>query len=425
MNDGIDKHAYMGEQIEFKYPTVDSLARHLHEMKASDNREMWLYKEDLDRAFRQLWTDPGSIPLQGFKWRSKYYFDLVLVMGCQIAPYICQRVTNMIAYVQALMGYFLLNYADDLIRAEYQDAVEKAHKALKNLLRDIGIEQSLKKSVPPTQVIEFTGNLFNTIDFTIGITPQRKISIMRELECWHHKRFCTCKQLESLIGKLQFLNNCVKPGRVFVSRLLNALKGMDRSRWYEVSEQMRQDIRWWYLFVPGFKGTCVMWLLDTVVIDQEMAMDTCMRAAGGVCGNEIFKTKFPPWICEDKSHKIHIAHLELWSVIIAVKLGGEKLKGKIVRIRTDNESVANVINSRRANDIMLQKQLRELLWWSSIYQCKILVVHLMGRLNKLPDLLSRYFNGDAARREYHAFTHDMQLVEHAVPVSLFKFMHKW
>ena len=104
-----------------------------------------------------------------------------------------------------------------------------------------------------------------------------------------------------------------------------------------------------------------MWLLDTVVIHQEMAMDMCMQAAGGVCSNEIFKTKFPAWIHKDKSHKIHIAHLELWSVIIAVKLWGEKLKGKIVRIRTDNESVANVINSGRANDIMLQKQLRELL----------------------------------------------------------------
>ena len=35
----------------------------------------------------------------GIQVEVKYYFDLVMVMECRIAPYICQRTTNMISYI--------------------------------------------------------------------------------------------------------------------------------------------------------------------------------------------------------------------------------------------------------------------------------------------------------------------------------------
>ena len=67
----------------------------------------------------------------------------------------------------------------------------------------------------PTQIIEFIGNLFDAINFTMGVTPCRLHTLMGELNEWRFKSSTTRQQLESLIGKLQFVSNCVRPGRLF------------------------------------------------------------------------------------------------------------------------------------------------------------------------------------------------------------------
>ena len=338
LNDGIHKDKYLGKTFQLKYPTVDKLARKLFHMRASEpNTPILLYKEDMDRAFRQLSADPFSVPLLGYRWRNQYYFDLVMVMGCRIAPYICQRTTEMVAYLHQQMGYFLMNYVDDFIGAEYIKVAKSAHEALKRLMDSIGAQRSLKKSVTPTEVVEFLGNLIDTINMTIGVTPQRKTDMLRELESWKHRGQCTRRQLESLIGKLQFMSNCIRLGRLFVSRLLNYMKTMDRNKNYKITEEIRKDIKWWYTFLPQFEGTSILWLLDVEEIDRELAVDACMVAAGGVCENEYYRTRFPDRICNEG---IAITHLEMWAVIIAVNLWGSKMTGKIIRIRSDNEAVA-------------------------------------------------------------------------------------
>ena len=268
--------------MELKYPTINVLTRHIFELSQQSSEPIFLYKEDMDRAFRQLFACPSSVPLLGFKWRGQYYFDLVMVMGCRIAPYICQRTTDMVAHIQGAMGYFVLNYVDDFIGAEYSTRVGEAYQTLIRLLSNIGLDRSEKKSVSPTQVIDFIGNLVDTINMTLGITAARKIEIIETLQDWRHKTMCTRTQLESLIGKLQFLSNCVKPGRLFVSRLLSELRGMERGKWYHIGSKTRKDIRWWYLFIPQFEGTCIMWWLDKLEVGGEMAMDACLIVAGWV-----------------------------------------------------------------------------------------------------------------------------------------------
>ena len=94
------------------------------------------------------------------------------------------------------------------------------------------MSRSERKSVPPTQIVEFIGTLFNAIDFTIGITATRKVEIMQVLKRWKFKRVTTRRELECLIGKLQFVSNCVRPGCLFISRLLAEMK---RGQFYTLS----------------------------------------------------------------------------------------------------------------------------------------------------------------------------------------------
>ena len=389
----------MGNPCDLKYPTIDKLACKIYEMSSAENAEpILLFKEDLDRAFRQLSCDPSSTPLLGYRWRGYCFFDIGTVMGCRISPYFCQRCTSMIVYIFQNMNHFMLNYVNDFIRVEYRSKAVTAHESFVRLLRDLGFDRSEKKLTPPAQIIEFVGNLVDTENMTIGVTQKRKIEVLKELEEWRTRKMCNQRQLESLIRKLQFMSNCVRPGRLFVSRLLAEMKGMKQNKMYMVNEQMRKDIKWWYLFLPDFKGTSVLWLIDKITIDEELAVDSCLTSAGGVCGNNYYRIMYPKWFLE--SEKYQIAHLELWVVIIAVKLWDPQLSGKILKIYSDNEAVSQIINSGRSQDLLLQKLLRELTWWLARHEFKVKSVHLRGVLNRIPDILSRWNENAQMQEEF-------------------------
>ena len=184
--------------------------------------------KDLDRAFCQLFGCLSTVPLLGYRWRGQYYFDLVMVMGCRIAPYICQRTTNMLAYLHQKLEYFIVNYVDDFLTVEYASRALQSHQTFIRLLDSLAVAGSTQKSVAPTQVIEFVGNLVDTANMSLGVTPQRKIDVLKELERWRHKPTCTSAQLEPLIGKLQFMSTVIRPRCLFVSRLLLEMKSMKR-----------------------------------------------------------------------------------------------------------------------------------------------------------------------------------------------------
>ena len=328
----------------------------------------------------------------------------------------------MIAYIHRKMNYFLLNYVDDFIGTEYQSNVKQAHKALIRLLDNIGVKRSEKKSVPPSQKVEFIGNLVDAEKFTIGVTPNRLQELSKELNLWRFKKYTTRCELESLIGKLQFVSNCVKPGRLFVLRLLGEMKRMSRGKTYFMNEEVRLDTKWWYLFLPQFQGTEILWLLDTAKIDEEFAVDACLVRAGGVRGNEVFTVLFPDHKTQSDEN---ITHLELWSIIVALKLWGEQFRGKVIKISTDNEAVSIIVNSGCSQDRKLQSQLREVVWWTAKCGCKIKTVHLAGVKNKIPDLLSRWHEGRQVQDEFKQCTQDRKIKFKTIPNEWFKFEHNW
>ena len=43
---------------------------------------------------------------------------------------------------------------------------------------------------------------------------------------WDNKQLASKREVQSLVGKLNFVGFCVKPGRIFISRLLNWLRSI-------------------------------------------------------------------------------------------------------------------------------------------------------------------------------------------------------
>ena len=92
-------------------------------------------------------------------------------------------------------------------------------------------------------------------NLTLSVPLSRVQELLDELKHWSSPTTYTKEQLQSLPGKLSFVTACMKPGRVFMSRLLHNLRSFPSHRVrHPVSHHMKADIAWWLSFLPVFNG---------------------------------------------------------------------------------------------------------------------------------------------------------------------------
>ena len=321
VNDGIPKDSYMGLAVKLTFPKRDDFALRIFQLGPG----CCMFKIDLSRYFRQIPLDPGDYSIIGYVVNGKIYFDKVLPMGMRSAPYIAQRITNAIAYIHEQLGFFLLNYVDDFVGAELKQRIWKAYMTLTQTLQELGVETLTDKLVPPTTRLEFLGITFDSDKMTMEISSDKLKEIQQELDTWLYKTRARRREVESLIGKLQFMAKCVRAGRIFLSRLIQFIRQMNRKDLYAIPMEARKDIAWWSRFAKYHNGISILWLLKEPGMDTVIQTDACPKGYGGICGNQYFRGRFPEAVqCKN------IAILEIWAVMVGLKIWAEQLRGKIL-----------------------------------------------------------------------------------------------
>ncbi len=278
VNDFISKDSYLGENMALTYPTVDNFSALIRTKGVG----CLLFKRDLRKAYRQIKIDPGDIPVLGFKWQGKIYFDTVLAMGLRSAAYICQRLTSAVKYIFSNMGFEVLNYIDDFGGVENPDKAWEAFAALAELFQLLGLEESAEKAVPPNSCMLFLGIQFDTLAMTMSIDSVRLEQIQTELSKWVFKNVATRKEVESLVGVLNFVAKCVRPARPFMARMFDCLKEMPRKGVYEVSEEFRLDVKWWLNFLPEYNGVSLIPVSEWASVDSILESDACLSGCGAI-----------------------------------------------------------------------------------------------------------------------------------------------
>ena len=213
-------------------------------------RDCHIFKRDLKRAYRQIPIDPGDVNLVGFHWKNHIFVDRVLSMGLRSSAHICQRVTSAVVYMMKKSGYLLLNYLDDFAGAENPDESVKVFNLLGKMLENCGLDEYKDKACFPSTVMTFLGMEFNTSDLILYVTPERVQEIEVLVQDWLLKSAATVRELQSLLGKLHFISGCVRPGRLFVSRLLTWLRSLpDDKSLHVIPLYVKKDLLWWCKFL--------------------------------------------------------------------------------------------------------------------------------------------------------------------------------
>ena len=77
-----------------------------------------MWAADVAQAYRQLWTNPLSMPLFGITFEGRCYSDVALSFGCRTSGIACIRVTAAIAGFMSEEGFTCFVYVDDFVGCE-------------------------------------------------------------------------------------------------------------------------------------------------------------------------------------------------------------------------------------------------------------------------------------------------------------------
>ena len=126
------------------------------------------------------------------------------------------------------MGYIGVNYIYDIGTAETVDKAEEGYDNLKNLLNNLGFEIAEQKFCSPSTSMIFLRKQFDSVSMSISIPADKLTEIRQIIEKLLLKKTITRKKLESIIGKLSHIADCIRSARLFISRLLNLLRTVYR-----------------------------------------------------------------------------------------------------------------------------------------------------------------------------------------------------
>ena len=218
----------------------------------------FMAKIDIKSAFRIIPIHPRDYSLLGIKWADKYNFDRCLPMGCSSSCAIFETFSTALKWLSLhkLRASAILHILDDFLIVA--PCAEKCKADLANFLRlcdYLGVPIAHEKTVQPRTTLEFAGITLDSISQESRLPPDKLQKCRTLLHQFHKRRTVTLRELQSLIGLLNFACSVVVPGSAFLRRLIDLTKGIKNTYHHiRLNKDARHDIKLWLTFSDNFNG---------------------------------------------------------------------------------------------------------------------------------------------------------------------------
>lgn len=380
INEGISQ-----EKFSVVYSRFDDAVDIVRELGA----KCFMGKLDVKHAFRLCPVRPEDFPLLGFSWQGQYYFELRLPFGSRSSPFIFNSLAAAVCFIFVVVFgvHHVIHYLDDYFVANSdQPSCSRDMDTIIHVFATLGIPVALDKLIGPLKCITYLGI---EIDAMAGIVrlPESKLpELQLLLSSWLLRSNCTKRELLSLIGKLSFAAKVVKPGRLFLRRLIDLSTTVSRlGHHIHLNKEAKADLTWWHEFLIPWNGVAIIHESLCVATELELATDACLNiGCGGTFGNHWFHDTWPQAFKD-----LLIAPKELFAILAAVYLWKDDLSNKQIILHTDNMACYQVWRFGVAKDPNMMRFMRPLFSLCASHNINLLLHHIPGHDNVLADLLSR------------------------------------
>ena len=183
-----------------------------------------LAKTGLENAYKQVPVHPHDFELLGFQIENMFYFDKTLPFGLSYSCNLFEKFSSALHWI--LENKFLVSrcvhvLGDFLfIGTPNSSKCYSALMAFHVLARDICLPIKSSKTVYPSTTLTFLGLELDTVKFEIRLPEDKLVALRNEMKKLVMQKSATLKQLQSLIGMLNFACQVVPLGRTFFGALL-------------------------------------------------------------------------------------------------------------------------------------------------------------------------------------------------------------
>ncbi|XP_078330524.1 uncharacterized protein LOC144624540 [Crassostrea virginica] len=226
------------------------------------------------------------------------------------------------------------------------------------LCKCIGVPIKMSKTQTPTTIITIYGIEIDS-DLMEARLPVDKVEkIKKQLVQMLQKEQTTLREFQSLIGLLNFACSVVVPGRAFLRRMIDLTCGItEPTAHIKVTKETKADIQTWLSFVSSFNGKSVFLPQKWLSTDHLTLYTDASGSLGfaAILGQDWFASHWNVLLKD-----CQIAVKELFPIVLAIELWGNKIKNKRILFMSDNMAVVQIINKQTSKDRTIMKLVRRL-----------------------------------------------------------------
>ena len=255
INEYIQPHRFNGDEATHNLPTVDSA---IHSIANTCPGEITMAVIDLSRAYRHFPVSPLDWPLLGVKVGAHYFFDKRIPFGSRMSSYIMQTVAQYIVRALAVRKVVAHMYLDDIITiSPTMEKARRDYESTLTLLKELGLRVAEKKLQPPSQQVRWLGIKIDIPRNELSIPSTKIAQIARCMAAASGRKHITRKHLQRVIGLANHLAKIIKAARVFICRILAALRAATSDR-IVVGPHIRADLKWFNTYLKQCNGRAII-----------------------------------------------------------------------------------------------------------------------------------------------------------------------
>lgn len=379
VNSFIKKNTIFGVYHEHSLPTVQDTVRVIQERQF----RVMLATLDIERAYRNIPVCPLDLPLLGISVDGLLYVDTAMPFGARNSSLYMQKIANYVVRALAARGIQCHIYLDDMVME--LDSDQDCHARFAEVLalyRALGLPIAYSKIQPPDTQVIYLG-IHVDVGARLLSIPKEKIDSFLQLIRWALGQVSiTKKMVQRIVGKINHIGRCVHGARLFMSRILQALREAHDRDNINIAD-IRPDLHWFAMFLAKFNGvSAIKQRLPSKII---MA-DSCLTGGGATDMTRCYSVTYTPAVAA--AH--HINSLEALNCLVALKtLISSKDRSTVIELQCDNSATVYALAYGRARDPTLSAICRAVWYFTARLDVELLVTHVPGKYMDIADALSR------------------------------------
>ena len=357
----------------------------------------YMTKTDIESAFRIIPVHPDDWELLGMSWKGHYYFDKALPFGLRSAPYLFNQFSDALEWVvkNHLNIPSIIHILDDFFIAQPPPSSVCATALCRvlTLFEELNVPLAPNKTFRPTQVLEFMGITLDSVRMEARLPLDKLCHARSLLASWASKQTCHLRDLQSLIGTLQFACRVISPGRPFMQRIINLTRGdSSPKRKLYLTPEFTKDILMWQFFLEKWNGVS-LFLPPFTQSSPEIHLFTDAAGAigfGAFFDNQWLQGEWLPSHQLNPASGISITWQELYPIYLACMLWAPLWSNKRICFYCDNQAAVAILSSKSSKIPRIMNLVRLITLQTLQFNFTFTAKHVPGVDNGIADSLSRF-----------------------------------